>query len=234
MVLQALWVEYKNTFFKVWEYKDKHQVKNRRASADYTGVINTIPWDFPKLCETWWHGSRRLANAFWYTENGWDWEYLYYWKMECKSVVDYWTDKVSCLSCSFTEPEKVKTSLVKEVSQGESILEQRLNSVGKSWAKYLSVWFRADFPDRLTWKEAALIVELLKLEQQDNKKYALHLLKDNEKISTVPPERMYIYSKEHFKERLYNYFTPKKTDKIMEHLEYNYDILSVLPFRDML
>lgn len=230
-VLAKLEYRYKTIFHKVWEKKGKKYVYNRGVSAEFWGVINNIKWQFPELCNTGWHWCKDLYDALSYKKYDWDEKHLYYWEMECHSVIDYWEDKVSCLSCSFTEPKQIDTDMAKEICNKWVNGWQDINRTAQDSAPYLDIKLWAKYPGSLTAMQIANIIDAIKRTQYSNNRFSLYLYKSKSWLYTNSPQYVHPYGKERLEISLLKRFDKEMTKKIIKYLEDNCDILFINPFR---
>ena len=227
----ALEYKYKTKFNKVWEWKGKKYVYNREVSAEFWWIINTIPSQFPKLCDTGWHWSQYLADALWYKKDEWVGDKLYCWEMECHGVIDYWENKVCCLSCSFTEPKPIDREMAANIAEKDSVSRLAINREWQDTAPYLDIKFRTKYDDKLALDKLSEIIEAIKWAQYSNNKYSLYLYKSKSWIYAQPPHLVYPYNKEILELNLIKIFKEEETKKIIKHLEDNCDVLEINPFR---
>lgn len=230
-LLLRLEYKYKTKFNKVWEKKGKKYVYNRWVSAEFWGVINNIKWQFPELCDTGWHWSQYLVDALYYKREEWEGDNLYCWEMQCYGVIDYWENKVCCLSCSFTEPKLIDINLAWDITEKEEISWLAINREGQDTAPYLDIKFRAKYSDKLTLDNLSEIIEAIKRTQYSNNKYSLYLYKSESGIYTQLPHLVYPYNKKVLELNLTKRFWEEETKKIIKHLEDNCDVLEINPFR---
>lgn len=224
---------YRTEFYRVYEYKHRDKLYSNRLVVNKTDnhTINKSDKNpFPKLCNNWRHWSPRLHQALWYKKRTNVTQYLYYGKIECRSVVDYSSDKVCCQSAIFSEPKEIHIRDVLSLASVNDCTPKEKANTTASTAKYLQVGFWEGIKG-LTILDLSAILHIY--QQAQNlaiESMNLILVYKDGKPNLERVEDIHPYNEADVEEWLTRRYWPKQTNKIIKYQKEKYNYVYVKPF----